>query len=231
MGRQDRRAAGPGDLDDRAAVGGLERPRGQHLVGRPEGDLAAVEAEHRVPAARLLEVVGGDRRSPDPPRRARRSVLPALGAGASRPENGSSSSSTPRVLDQRAGDQHALALAAGELAEGLARRGRQADPPSAPRAPLALGAARAAATRGAARAFPSSPRRGPRPGSRAASARSAAPCRSGRHAQRRRRAAAARRAAPATASSCRRRWGRAAPIRSPAAQREGDAVDRRRPPP
>ena len=48
--------------------------------------------------------------------------------GASTPESGSSSSSTRRVLDERAGDQHALALAARERAEAVAGAVGEPDP-------------------------------------------------------------------------------------------------------
>src|SRR3954451_15932334 len=57
---QDRLALAAGDFDDRAAVGGFQRPPVENLLRRPEGDLRAVEAEHRVAAPRLIEIVGGD---------------------------------------------------------------------------------------------------------------------------------------------------------------------------
>src|SRR5690242_9152147 len=54
------RAAAAGDLDDRPAVGRFQHRAIEHPGGWADGDLAAIEAEDRVPAARLLEVVGGD---------------------------------------------------------------------------------------------------------------------------------------------------------------------------
>ena len=49
-----------GQRDDLAAIGLLEHGAGECRRGRPERDLPAVEAEHPLEAARLLEVVRGD---------------------------------------------------------------------------------------------------------------------------------------------------------------------------
>src|SRR2546423_5435697 len=56
--RKERRLTGEGD--DLAAVGRFEHRAGERLLRRPEGDLAPVEAEDAVEAARLLEVVRRD---------------------------------------------------------------------------------------------------------------------------------------------------------------------------
>ena len=54
--------------------------------------------------------------------------LEQLGAGPVEAGEGLVEQQHPGVLDQGPGDQHPLALAAGELAEGLAREGLEADP-------------------------------------------------------------------------------------------------------
>src|SRR4051812_5548868 len=58
VGRQ--HAAVAGHVDELDAVGGLERRADEDVVGCAEGDLAVVEAQHALPAARLLDVMGGD---------------------------------------------------------------------------------------------------------------------------------------------------------------------------
>ena len=84
------------------------------------------------------------------------------------------------VLQQRARDQHALALPARELAERHA--GVLAQPDALERRERAgpIRASRPPPPRAAADARPSARRRAPRPDSPAASARSGAPCRSAR---------------------------------------------------
>ena len=82
-----------GQLDDLAAVGALEHVARERLVGRAERDLAAVEAQHAVPAPRLLDVVRGDRAARAPRAASASSSASSRSAlGASRPVNGSSSS-------------------------------------------------------------------------------------------------------------------------------------------
>ena len=120
------------------------------------------------------------------------------------------------VLHERARDQHALALAARELAECASRRAPRARPrPSASSARAALAPARAAPPRQPRdRAHQRHVERAS-PGSRAASARSAARRCSARTARAGRRAAPARRAGRAGASTCRRRSGPSTPSRWP----------------
>ena len=61
MGGARRRVPGsPGTVDQRLAVGLLEHLGAQHVGGRPERDLAPVEAQHALPAAGLRDLVRGD---------------------------------------------------------------------------------------------------------------------------------------------------------------------------
>ncbi len=134
---------------------------------------------------------------PPLPRQLRDQRFQPLGAGPVEAGEGLVEQQHAGVLDQRPGDQDALALAAGEAAEGLLGERPEADAVERPRRRLALGADPGAATRAGARACPSSPRRAPRRGSRAASARSGEPCR------RSRRRAASRRSARSSPSTAR----------------------------
>ena len=136
-------SAGAGDLDDRAAVGGFEHLAVERLRGRPDGDLAAVDAEDRVPAPRLLEVVGGDRRSPCPsPASAAISASSRSAAGRSRPVKGSSISSTRASWTRarairtrwRWPPESSPKVSPGELLEPDPLQ-RRAAPPRAPRGP------------------------------------------------------------------------------------------------
>jgi hypothetical protein len=109
---EDGAGARAGQLDDRAAVGRFEDRDVQRRLRRAGGDLAAVEAEHLVGAAGLLEVVGGDDdgaalvgQRPD-------QRFQALGAGAVEAGEGLVEEQDLGVLDEAAGDQDALALAA-----------------------------------------------------------------------------------------------------------------------
>src|SRR5689334_20811065 len=61
VGGQDGAAAAVGKLDDRAAVGRFEHRDVERLGRSADGDLAAVDTEHGVPAPGLLEVVGRHR--------------------------------------------------------------------------------------------------------------------------------------------------------------------------
>ena len=68
------------------------------------------------------------------PARAAISAVEQLRAGPVEAGEGLVEEQHPRVLDEGAGDQRALALAAGELAEGLPRQRRRGRPARAPRA-------------------------------------------------------------------------------------------------
>ena len=92
--------------------------------GGAERDLPAVQAEHAVEAARLVDVVRRDQHAaalggePVDQRREH------LGAGRVDARERLVEQHEAGVLHERAGDQHALALAARELAEGAAPRAR-----------------------------------------------------------------------------------------------------------
>jgi len=77
--REDRGARVAREADEGAAVGLHEHLLREDLGRRPVGDLVAVEAEHAVPRARLLDVVGGDEHGA-PARDERREALDALDA-------------------------------------------------------------------------------------------------------------------------------------------------------
>jgi len=53
-------APSPGSSTSAPAVGPHEHVPREHVVGRAERDLAAIQAQHTIPAARLLDVVRGD---------------------------------------------------------------------------------------------------------------------------------------------------------------------------
>src|SRR5215211_2857917 len=119
VGREDGAVLGAGQLDDRAAVGGFEDIESERLLGRSRRDLAAVEAEDAVGAARLLEVVGSDHQRPPLAGQLADQGFEALGAGPVEAGEGLVEEEDPGLLNEAAGDQDALALAARELAEGL----------------------------------------------------------------------------------------------------------------
>src|SRR3954464_709592 len=110
VGRQNPAPPGSGDLDDLAAVGGFEHAPVEGLGRGAGGDLAAVEAEDRVPAPSLLEVVGGDHYRPTLSGEGRDQPVEQLRAGPVEPGEGLVEEQDPRVLDERTGDQRALAL-------------------------------------------------------------------------------------------------------------------------
>src|SRR6476660_9028196 len=108
--------AAAGNLDYLATVGRFQHGPVESRTGRPGGDLAPVEAEDRVPAPCLLEVVSGD----DDPPALRGEVgdqgLEQLGAGPVEPGERLIEEQHLGVLDQGTGDQGALAGAPRELA-------------------------------------------------------------------------------------------------------------------
>ena len=193
-----------GEDDELAAVGGLQDLRAQ-APGRAERDLAAVEAQDALPGARLADVVGRHQQRPPLPPQLLEQRLDARGAGRVDARQRLVEQQHRRVLHQRAGDQHALALAAGELAEALARPILEADARERREARPAVEAA--VERRAAVGAHQRDVERGdrevePRPlglGHVGGRGRRARPCRGG---------AAARRAGRGRACSCRRRWGR-----------------------
>ena len=107
-----------GQLDDLAGVGGLEHGAVQGGLGWPERDLAAVEAQHAVPPARLVDVVGGDHHAAPLGSELGEQRLQAIRARRVEPRERLVEEDHPRVLHQRTRDQYALALAAREVAEG-----------------------------------------------------------------------------------------------------------------
>src|SRR4051794_1146412 len=115
-----------GEHDELAAIGGLQDLRAQAL-GRAERDLAPVQAEDPLPRASLADVVGRDQQRPPLPPQLLEQGLDTRGAGRVDARQRLVEQHHRRVLDQRPGDQHALALAAGELAEALARPVVEAD--------------------------------------------------------------------------------------------------------
>jgi hypothetical protein len=86
-----------------------------------EPDLAPVEAQHLVPAARLIDVVRGDHHGPALGGEVAEQRLEPVGARRVEPREGLVEQDDPRVLHERPRHQHALALAAGEVAEGGVR--------------------------------------------------------------------------------------------------------------
>ena len=177
---QDRPALRPGDLDDGAAVGRLQHGQvGEHALGLPAGDLALVDAENEVATPRLLEIVGGDRRSPAPLPPARRSALPVLRRSAGRGRRRARRAAArrrpepaPRAINTR------WRWPPESRPKVRSASAPQADPVERARAAASRSRAAGAPPPGQARgASPSSPRRAPRRGSRGASARSGARCR------------------------------------------------------
>ena len=216
--------------DQLVAVGLLQHGGAQHLGGRAERDLAAVQAQHALEAARLLDVVGGDEQRAALVAQLAQHRLDARGARRVDARERLVEQQHARVLDERAGDQHALALAAGERAEaraGARRRARRARAPAS-----AVVALRAAEPAVEGRAVVGAHQRDVERvdgevqpgvvglGHVGRRARPARPRRGGR---------AARRAARGTASSCRRRWARARPPTVPGSSANETASSASRP--
>src|SRR2546423_3091227 len=111
--RKERRLTGEGD--DLAAVGRFEHRAGERLLRRPEGDLAPVQAEDAVEATRLLEVVRRDEERATLAGEVAEEPLEKVGARLVDTRERLVEEQHRRVLDERAGDEDALALAAGEL--------------------------------------------------------------------------------------------------------------------
>ena len=121
------------DRHDRPAVGGLEhRPREDS--GRAERDLPAIQAEHPVEAARLVDVVGRDEHAAALGGEAVDQRGQHAGAGRIDARERLVEQREARILHERAGDQHALSLASRELAERASARLSRARPPRVPRA-------------------------------------------------------------------------------------------------
>ena len=118
---------GARERDDLRAVGLLEHRPGQRLGRRAERDLAPVEAEDAVPAARLLEVVRRDQDAAALASQLVEKAFEQVGARLVDARERLVEEEDRRVLDERAADEHALPLAAGELAELLLRQVAQAD--------------------------------------------------------------------------------------------------------
>ena len=143
-----------------AAVGGLEdRPRQRH-GRRAEGDLAPVAGTARGPSARAcVDVVGGDQQRAALRGEAAQQVLQPLGARGVEAAERLVEQDHRRVLHERAGDEHALALAAGQIAERASAGSARPTAASASRARAALGTARPPPPRQARRSRPSARRR------------------------------------------------------------------------
>src|ERR1043166_9345875 len=78
---QDPASIGAGQLDDGAAVGRFEHVAVERILGIADRDLAPVDTEDRVPAPRLLEVVGRDHDPAPLPRQRRDQLFERLGRG------------------------------------------------------------------------------------------------------------------------------------------------------
>ena len=114
-------------LDDHPAVRRLQHRHREHLIGRPERDLAAVEAQDAVPPASLLDVVRGDQNRPSFPCESIDQL--ATGRVALRVvelRERLVQEQDARILHQGPRDEHALTLPAGQLAE--APRGKVREP-------------------------------------------------------------------------------------------------------
>ena len=156
-GGQDRAAvAVPGVDDDRAAVGRLEHLARQRLGGRPKAIWRRLRQSTRSQRARLLDVVGrrSGSRAPRPPGRAS-SASSSSALVASRPVNGSSSSSTGASWTSARAISTRWRWPPESSPNGRRRRGRRGRrAPSASRAARALARAPGAATTGSARQRP-----------------------------------------------------------------------------
>src|SRR4051794_25852685 len=80
VGGEEYAFAGARDRDDGTAVCRGERFAGEGGLGCAEGDLAPVQAEHEIPCARLLNVVGGDEQAVALGGQIREQALEAVGA-------------------------------------------------------------------------------------------------------------------------------------------------------
>ena len=112
---------------DLRAVGGLEHGVRQRVGRRAVRDLLAAQAQDAIPAARLLDVVGGDQQHAALGAQVVEDPHDRLLAGLVDSRERLVEQQHAGVLDERAGDQHALALAARQRAEALARVLGEAD--------------------------------------------------------------------------------------------------------
>ncbi len=97
------------------------------VAGGAERDLHAVEAQDAIPRARLLDVVGGHQQAAALGGEIVEQRAQALGAGRVHARERLVEQQQRGVLDERPRDEHALALTAGEIAEGPLGAVRQAD--------------------------------------------------------------------------------------------------------
>ena len=118
--------------------------------GAPEGDLLAVQADDAIPAAGLLDVVRGDQQDPALRPQLTEHGLDPRGAGGVDARQRLVEQQHAGVLEQRAGDQDALALAAGQRAEPPACAVGEADAVERIARRVALGARERAPGRRAA---------------------------------------------------------------------------------
>jgi len=131
------------------AVGTAQHVGGQCLGRRADGDLLAVQADDLVPASRLLDVVGGDEQDAALVAQLAEQRFDAGRAGGVDAAERLVEQHHRPVLQQRAGDQHALPLAAGEVAEAAAGAVGEADALERGVRGLAVGAGDAPPCRGA----------------------------------------------------------------------------------
>src|SRR5438067_9901536 len=131
MRRQDpdRLPVAAGQADDLPAVRRFQDRTRQRLVRPAERDLPPVEAKHLVPSARLLEVVRRDEDAASRLRELVEQLLEQLRARTVDARERLVEQEDRRVLHERARDEHALPLAAGELSELLVRERTQSDTP------------------------------------------------------------------------------------------------------
>ena len=164
----------PGDLDDRPGVGLLQHLTVEYLVGPPKAICRLLRQSTASQRLACGEVVGGDDDPAPLGRQLRDQRLEAAARRARRaPRRARRAAAGCASCTRPAGDQHPLALAAGEVAERVVgARPRHADPLERLERPPRGRRGRAASTRAGAGGRPSGRRRVPRPGSRAGSARS-----------------------------------------------------------
>ena len=113
--------------DQLAPVGGLERGAVEHVAGRAERHLTPVQAEDEVERAGALHVVARHEQGAALAAQLREQAVDQRGAGRVDARERLVEEQHAGVLHERAGEQGALALAAGELAERGAGLVRQAD--------------------------------------------------------------------------------------------------------
>src|SRR5207237_1156400 len=111
--------------DDLGAVGLGEHRRSERDLGWAERDLAPVQAQHLVPARDLLDVMRRDQDSAPVGGELVEQPLEQLGARLVDARERLVEEQHGLVLDEGAGDENALALAARELAELLPRADRK----------------------------------------------------------------------------------------------------------